>query len=97
VSWGVGRFPLKMGGAEKRRSADFLKRKRTPLGPFHRPMPKVPGGVLGGWAFSYERGTPVLIRVHWRENVMVVGGVRLTQGTVTSTMRRAPHLSGCAK
>ena len=32
-----------------------LTRKLTPLGPYRRPMPR----VLGGWAFSYERGTPV--------------------------------------
>ena len=31
-----------------------LTRKRTPLGPYHRPLPMVFGGVLGGWAFSYE-------------------------------------------
>ena len=33
-----------------------LIRKRTPLGPYRRPMPR---GVLGGWAFSHGRGTPV--------------------------------------
>ena len=33
-----------------------LTRKRTPLGPCSRPVPE---GVLGGWAFSYERGAPV--------------------------------------
>ena len=32
-----------------------LTRKRTTLGPYRRPMPR----VLGGWAFSYERGAPV--------------------------------------
>ena len=36
-----------------------LVRKCTPLGPYRRPMPRVLGGVLGGWAFSYWRGTPV--------------------------------------
>ena len=30
-------------------------RKRTPTGPYRRPMPR----VLGGWAFPYGRGTPV--------------------------------------
>ena len=30
-------------------------RKRTPLGPYRRPMPR----VLGGWAFCFERSTPV--------------------------------------
>ena len=29
-----------------------LIRKRTPLGPYRRPMLRVLGGVLGGWAFS---------------------------------------------
>ena len=37
-----------------------LFRKQIPLGPYRRPMPRVLGGVLGGWAFSYEQGTPVL-------------------------------------
>ena len=32
-----------------------LMTKRTPLGPYRRPVPR----VLGGWAFSYGRGTPV--------------------------------------
>jgi len=35
-----------------------LIRKRTPLGPYRRPMSR----VLGGWVFSYERGTPVRFR-----------------------------------
>ena len=30
-----------------------LIRKRNPLGPYRRPVPR----VLGGWAFSYGRGT----------------------------------------
>jgi hypothetical protein len=34
-------------------------RKRNPLGPYRKPMPRVLGGVLGVWAFSYGRGTPV--------------------------------------
>jgi len=29
--------------------------KRTPLGPYRRPMPR----VIGGWAFSDGRGSPV--------------------------------------
>jgi len=33
----------------------LLIRNHHPLGPYRRPMPR----VLGGWAFSYERGTPV--------------------------------------
>ena len=32
-----------------------LTRKHPPLGPYRRPMPRVPGGR----AFSYERGSPV--------------------------------------
>ena len=32
-----------------------LARKRTPLGTYRRPVPR----VLGGWLFAYERGTPV--------------------------------------
>ena len=34
-------------------------RKCTPPGLYRRPMPRVVRGVLGGWAFSYGRGTPV--------------------------------------
>ena len=34
-----------------------LIRKCTPLGPYRRPMPGS-RGVIGGWAFSYGRGTP---------------------------------------
>ena len=33
----------------------LLTRKRTPLGPYHRPVPR----VSRGGAFSYGRGTPV--------------------------------------
>ena len=33
--------------------------KHTPRGPYRRRMPSVLGGVLGGWAFSAGRGTPV--------------------------------------
>ena len=28
-----------------------LIKKRTPLGPYRRPMPRVPGGSEGGWRF----------------------------------------------
>ena len=35
-----------------------LIRKRTPLGPYRMPMPRILG-EFGGGAFSYERGTPV--------------------------------------
>ena len=35
-----------------------LTGKRTPLGPYRRPMPR----VLGGWAFSHERDTPVILK-----------------------------------
>ena len=34
-----------------------LLSKCTPLGPYRRPMPR----VLEGWAFSYGRGSPVLL------------------------------------
>jgi len=40
-----------------------------PVRPYSSPMPRVLGGVLGGWAFSYERGTPVLQKLRdarWR-------------------------------
>ena len=37
----------------------LLTRKRTPPGPYRRPMPKVPRGSKGGGAFSYGRGTHV--------------------------------------
>ena len=33
-----------------------LVKKRTPLGPYRRHMPR----VLGEWTLSYERGTPVV-------------------------------------
>ena len=36
-----------------------LTRKRTFIGPYRRPMPRVLGGSLGGGAISYERDTPV--------------------------------------
>ena len=36
-----------------------LMRKRSSLGPYRRLMPRTPRGVLGGWAFSGRRGTPV--------------------------------------
>jgi hypothetical protein len=36
-----------------------LIRKRAPLGPYRRPMPRAGGGSQGGWAFSHGRGTPV--------------------------------------
>jgi len=36
-----------------------LTRKRTPLGPYRRPLPRVLGGSMG-LAFVYERGTPLL-------------------------------------
>jgi hypothetical protein len=44
------------------RRGTSLIRKRTPLGPFRRPMPRVLWGSSGGGAFSYERGTPVGVR-----------------------------------
>ena len=41
-----------------------LARNHTPVGPYRRPMPR----VLGCWAFSYERGTPVHVfaQTDWR-------------------------------
>ena len=33
-----------------------LIRTRTLPGPYRRPVPRVLGGVLGRWAFSYWRG-----------------------------------------
>ena len=51
-----------------------LIRKRTPRGPYRRPMPRVLGGVLGGWAFCYGRSTPVhfrqFLRLKHRFNVV---------------------------
>jgi len=52
-------LPSESRGTEPSHRGTSLIRKRTPLGPYGRPMPR----VLGGWAFSYERGTPVLHRV----------------------------------
>ena len=50
-----------------------LTRKRTPPGPYRRPMP----GVLGGWAFSYGRGSPVVVNsiVNGRGKYEVVNSV----------------------
>ena len=42
-----------------------LERKRTPLGPYRRPIPRVQGGSWGGGAFSYGRGTPVEYFDEW--------------------------------
>ena len=47
------RVPTLYGGTS-------LTRKRPPQGPYRRPMSRVLGGVIRGWAFSYERGTPVV-------------------------------------
>ena len=41
--------------------------KRTPLGPYRRPVPRVLGGISGGLAFYYGRGTPV----HTRQRSML--------------------------
>ena len=48
--------PPWLGGELRRYRGTSLTRKRAPLGPYCRPMPR----VLGGWAFSHGRGTPVL-------------------------------------
>ena len=37
--------------------ATSLTRNTPPIGPYSSPMPR----VLGGWAFSYGRGTPVSV------------------------------------
>ena len=39
-----------------RYSRTSLIRKRNPLGPYRRPMPR----VIGGWAFFYGRGAPAM-------------------------------------
>ena len=41
-------------------------RKRTPLGPYRRPMPR----FLGEWAFSHGRGTPVAFSVQRSELIV---------------------------
>jgi hypothetical protein len=48
-----GSFPRK--GEVLAYRGTSLASKRTSLGPYRRPMPR----FLGGWAFSYGRGTPV--------------------------------------
>ena len=44
-----------------------LERKRNPVGPYCRPMPRIPrvlgGGFLGWCAISYERGTSVRVKL----------------------------------
>ena len=54
----------------KRYRGTSLIGKHTPIGPCRRPMPRVLGGVLGGWAFSYGRGT------HDEEQRPPLGAVR---------------------
>ena len=44
------------GTSAKPYTGTSLTRTPLPLGPYRRPMPR----VLGGWAFSCGRGTPVL-------------------------------------
>jgi len=41
----------------------LLIRKRTPLGPYRRPLSRVLLGVRGGWAFFYGSGTPISLVV----------------------------------
>ena len=58
----VQRYLTDSPQAEMRtRRGTSLMRKRTPLGSYRRPMLRVLGGVLGGWAFSYGRGTPAML------------------------------------
>ena len=41
-----------------------LTRKRTPLEPYRRSVPRFLGGSYGGWVFSYEPGTHELIETN---------------------------------
>ena len=53
-----GRLGHLHGGAAPYRGTSLI-RKRSPLGPYRRAIPRVLGGSwVGGWAFSYERDTP---------------------------------------
>ena len=42
-----------LGEAQPLYRVTAIIRKRTPLGPYRKSMPRVLGGFLGGWAFSY--------------------------------------------
>ena len=70
------------------RGADKVKEvtKRTPLGPYSRHMPR----VLGGWAFSYERGTTVSKLPLWGGRRQVYRGadkVKEVTGALESDLR----------
>ena len=90
------------GGAYRGAS---LIRKRTPLGPYSKTLPRVIGGSWG-WAFSYERGTPVCnlrrsvreeagaldLRAHGpREDRVLDGSVRSFSSS-SSQHRRTPEI-----
>ena len=70
-----------------------LIRKRTPLGPYRRHKPR----VVGGWAFSYERGTPVrpagpgLGLVNFRVNPSTFGPRGADITPTPSTLSLPPH------
>ena len=65
--------------------------KRISLGHYRRPMPRVLRGVLGVWAFSSERGTPVRLSPcpchSWNQQSPISGVTRPFSGT---TQRRRP-------
>ena len=78
--------------------AASLTRKRAPLGPYRRPMPS----VLGGWAFSYGRGTwggglflmNEVPLYGWTPSEVVsvrVGAVVIVQGYLTDEKTRPPR------
>ena len=45
-----------------------LTRKRTPLGPYREPMPRVLGGSLGGWSFLTGEVPLHRLNIHLRFN-----------------------------
>ena len=58
VSRVAGNCPVRTDTALLVSSCPVHTHAPPPLGPYCRPMPRV-RGVPRGWAFSYERGTPV--------------------------------------
>ena len=50
-SRGGGELPQRAGGRIPPYRATSRTRKRTPLGPYRRPMPRVLGGSVGGGRF----------------------------------------------
>ena len=53
-----------LSGNDPQYRGTALIRKRTPLGPYRRPMPRTLGESQGGWAFFHRRGTPVNARIN---------------------------------